>query len=516
MANIYEDYYTKKPKSIVTANTVAPSNIQTARALLTTPKLKTPAVTSSNVAPSNIQTARALLTTKKVPPNTTAKSTVTVKPKTTTTVTVKPKTVTVKPKTVTVKPKTVTPTVTPPQAPQAEPFDYEAMMAEIQRQNQAMIDAQMQQQGDIEARINALNQAKQDQAVANFGKARDTQLSNLTGEEAGIKPMYYDKRNATAATNMIGRRTLAEELAARGETKSGVADEANIRANMSLQGETGLLNRQESADITDIARRRTGVQNAYESDVASAKSGFESAAMQSLIEQYNTDRQFKLQEAGLTGNYSGNQTLEALNSARNFSLNESGVTGSYNGNQTMAAQNQAFNQNTTTQQLNQAASQQKLDNLYRQQTFDYQKSRDSVGDNQWQKSMNLDLRQQSFSETQAQISNALSQKRISQDDASQALQWAKFNSDNDPNSLDNQYKKAQIDSLSGKTNTGTTSTVDDYASTINSIYVLKPNANNNYQSSIDTTGIIKYIDNLINSGVDETITDSLAARYGIQ
>ena len=368
---------------------------------------------------------------------------------------------------------------------------------------------------DIEARINALNQAKQALAIANLGKARDTQLSNLTGEESAIKPMYYDKRNATAATNMLGRRTLAEELAARGETKSGVADQANINANMSLQGETGLLNRQESADITDIARRRTGVNNAYESDVVSAKNNLEAVAMQNLIDQYNADRQYKLQEAGLTGNLNGQQTLDALNANRNFSLNEANLTGLYNSNPTLASQAQTFNQNVTTQQLAQAAKQQELDNLYRQQTFDYQKSRDTVSDSQWQKAMNLDLRQQTFAESQQKIENAYQSRQISLDEKNQALQWAKYNADSDPNSLDNQYKQAQIDAMGNKTNTNTTTTIDDYASTINSLYIAKPSVDNGYRSTVDTAGIRAYLSKLAQAGVDDAIINSLGARYGI-
>ncbi len=355
-------------------------------------------------------------------------------------------------------------------------FDLDAFMAKLNQQNQSYLNALNQQNQNIEARINALNQAKQAQAVADLGKARDASLSNLSSEESAIKPTYYDKRNSTAATNMIGRRTLAEELASRGESNSGVADQANISANMSLQGQTGALDRQEASDISDIARRRTGVQNAYESDIASAKAGLEAATMQNLIDQFNADRLFKLQEAGLTGNYGGTQTLEALNASRNFALNEAGLTGTYkgnqtldalnaarnyalneagltgvyNGNKTLDAQNQEFNQNLATKQYNLQATQQKLDNLYRDKTFDYQKSRDAVADAQWQKQLNLDLRKQTFAEAQQKIENALAQQRISQTEASQALEKAKFDADQDPNSIDNKMKKAQIDQLQGK------------------------------------------------------------------
>lgn len=366
------------------------------------------------------------------------------------------------------------------------------------------------QQPSIMDQINALNQAKQAQAIANLGKARDTQLSNLSGEEASIKPMYYDKRNTTAASNIMGRRTLAEELAARGETRSGVADQANINANMSLQGETGLLNRQEAADISDIARRRTGVQNAYESDVASARANLEAVAMQNLIDQYNADRQFKLQESGVTGTYNGGQTLDALNANRNFALNQAGVTGTYNGIPTLTAQNQTFNQNMATQQYNQTVNQQKLDNLYRQQTFDYQKSRDAVSDNQWQQSMNLNLRQQSFDEAQQKISNALSQKRISQEDASQALQWARFNAEQDPNSLDNQLKKANLDA---NTYAKETAALNDTIQRLDSLYTYKdasgvPTRNPNYTDAQLRNAIIGL-------NLSDNQTDTLLLRYGL-
>lgn len=420
-------------------------------------------------------------------------------------------------------------------------FDLDAFMAKLNKQNQSYLNALNQQNQNIEARINALNQAKQAQAVADLGKARDASLSNLSSEESAIKPTYYDKRNSTAATNMIGRRTLAEELASRGESNSGVADQANISANMSLQGETGALNRQEASDIADIARRRTGVQNAYESDVASAKAGLEAAAMQNLIDQYNSDRLFKLQEAGVTGNYNGTQTLDALNAARNYALNEAGITGVYkgsktqdslnadrnyalneanltglyNGNKTLAAQNQSFNQNLATQQFNQEKQQQKLDNLYRQQTFDYQKSRDAVSDNQWQQQMNLNLRQQSYQEAQQKIENALSQRRISQEDASQALQWAKFNADQDPNSIDNQLKKQQIDT---NTQTKITSQVNSVIDNYNNLYTTKKYNKDTGETSMtaDKKSILDSIKASVQSGkMTEDIARQVAGYYGI-
>lgn len=385
----------------------------------------------------------------------------------------------------------------------------------IEEEKPKQIIVYAQNDASIQDRINQLAEAKKAQAIADLGKARDTQLSNLLGEESAIKPKYYDARNATASTNMANRRTLAEELAARGETNSGVADQANINANMSLQGNLGTLNRQETADFSDIARRRTGVQNAYESDVASAKANLEALAMQKLIDQYNADRAFKLQEAGVTGTYGGNQTFDAINANRNFALNQAGITGTYNGQQTMDAQNQAFNQNMATQQYNQALKQQKLDNLYRQQTFDYQKSRDAVSDNQWQQSMNLNLRQQTFSEAQQRIENAYQARQISLDEKNQALQWAKYNADQDPNSLDNRLKKQQIEA---NTQSKLASQVNTIIDNYNNLYTTKA-----YNQSTGTTTVTPNKTSILNalhasviSGtMSEDTARQVAGYYGI-
>lgn len=68
----------------------------------------------------------------------------------------------------------------------------------------------------------------------------------------------------------------------------------------------------------------------------------------------------------------------------------------------------------------------------------------------------------------------------------------------------------------GAINASTTATVDDYAATINSLYITKADPANGIPAYVDKEGIKAYLDQLIMSGVDDSIIDSLAARYGIQ
>ncbi|MEK8128348.1 hypothetical protein WMW72_10580 [Paenibacillus filicis] len=128
-----------------------------------------------------------------------------------------------------------------------------------------------------------------------------------------------------------------------------------------------------------------------------------------------------LQSAGLTGNLGsgpkvdwsllggndGARTLQGQefdasqqNALFNRALQEAGLTGTYNGSPTMQQRAQDFSQSAENRRIG------------------------------------LQAQGQSQSAANAKNSNDLA--------------WARFNADKDPNSLDNQYKQAQIDSLKGK------------------------------------------------------------------
>jgi hypothetical protein len=150
---------------------------------------------------------------------------------------------------------------------------------------------------DIIGNIDALARAKEDALISGFTKSRDSALLNLSDEESAIKPKYYDARNAASAQNQLSRKNFAEFLASRGEAKSGVMDEAVMGADRSLAGQTGLLKRQETADFSNIARRRSGVQNAFESDVANARAGVATTALEQKINELQRQRDIARDDA---------------------------------------------------------------------------------------------------------------------------------------------------------------------------------------------------------------------------
>ena len=245
-----------------------------------------------------------------------------------------------------------------------------------------------------------LQTAQRESAYAALGKARDNALSNLDTEAAGIAPQYYDKRNQVAASSDVGALNFAQYMAGRG-IKGAAGGMPAIYRNSALQGNIGALNQQEQGANDAIARSRTGINNAYESDYAAAGADISAQGLQSYINQMNADRAFGLQESGVTGVYGGTPTMDARNIQFNQGISKAGLTGTYNGTPTL--QNQQF----------------QADETYRNKSFD-----ETV--RQFEATYGLDLREMDMAEAQTKIDNAFKQGQINQQGAQQALANAKF------------------------------------------------------------------------------------------
>lgn len=355
----------------------------------------------------------------------------------------------------------------------------------------------------------------------------------IAASKAKLPSVYDSQRTQANVAWAVGALGDQERLASQGLANSGEAESSRIarqtgvgnvvnaltlqqnQANADLDTQLNNGISQNQVDLAQaLAQNNTDLYNQkaqqYQNNIANALAASE---LQNTVDSTKFNQ--GIAQAGITGLYNGNQTLDALNSDRNFALNQAGVTGNYNGAPTMASQSQTFDQNMAKQQFNQAKKQQDLDNLYRQQTFDYQKLRDTAADTQWQQQMNLNLRQQSFQEAQQKIENALSQRRISQSDADQALQWARFNADQDPNSIDNKLKKQQLDMNSqSKTAAQVNSIIDNY----NNLYVTRKYDKDTgiTTTSPDTKSILDALHASNKSGeMSDDMAKQIAGYYGL-
>lgn len=181
---------------------------------------------------------------------------------------------------------------------------------------------------NYEQELNNLRNAQKNAAVADLQATRDTSLSNLQAEEAKIKPTYAAQRSTANAQNRIAARNFQEYLANTGRANSGIGAQYEMSRQNSLQNGLNAINAAEAQSLADIARRRSDVQNAYNTGLASANANVEANYIKNLLDQrqqqwerdfqqkqfdesvrqYNQNRQDALNRAFSSGGGSGSSS----------------------------------------------------------------------------------------------------------------------------------------------------------------------------------------------------------------
>ena len=181
---------------------------------------------------------------------------------------------------------------------------------------------------NYEQELNNLRNAQKNAAMADLQATRDTSLSNLQAEEAKIKPTYAAQRSTANAQNRIAARNFQEYLANTGRANSGIGAQYEMSRQNSLQNGLNAINSAEAQSLADIARRRSDVQNAYNTGLASANANVEANYIKNLLDQrqqqwerdfqqkqfdesvrqYNQNRQDQLNRAFSSGGGSGSSS----------------------------------------------------------------------------------------------------------------------------------------------------------------------------------------------------------------
>lgn len=138
---------------------------------------------------------------------------------------------------------------------------------------------------DYEADLNRLKEQQKQAAIADLDKQKNQSLSDLNAEEATIKPTYYKKKDTANVQNQIAAKNFHEYLANSGRSNSGIGAQYEMSRQNSLQRSLNDLNTQEAADLADIARRRTDVNNAYNSGLTSANAQIEANYITNLLNE---------------------------------------------------------------------------------------------------------------------------------------------------------------------------------------------------------------------------------------
>ena len=184
---------------------------------------------------------------------------------------------------------------------------------------------------NYEQELQNLRTAQKNAAMADLQKTKDTSLSNLTAEEAKIRPEYAAQRSTANANNRVAARNFQEYLANTGRANSGIGAQYEMSRQNNLQSGLNAINTAEAQSVADIARRRSDIENAYNTGLASANAQVEANYIQNLlnqrqqqwerefaqkqfdeqVRQYNQSRQDQLNRAFSSGGGSGTSSVKS-------------------------------------------------------------------------------------------------------------------------------------------------------------------------------------------------------------
>ena len=195
---------------------------------------------------------------------------------------------------------------------------------------------------NYEKELQNLKNAQKNAAMADLQKTRDTSLSNLAAEEAKIRPEYAAQRSTANANNRVAARNFQEYLANTGRANSGIGAQYEMSRQNNLQSGLNAINAAEAQSVADVARRRSDLENAYNTGLASANAQVEANYIQNLlnqrqqqwerefaqkqfdeqVRQYNQNRQDQLSRAFSSGGGSGTSSgVSKTTSARKATSN---------------------------------------------------------------------------------------------------------------------------------------------------------------------------------------------------
>lgn len=170
---------------------------------------------------------------------------------------------------------------------------------------------------DYETDLNRLKEQQKQAAIADLDKQKNQSLSDLKAEEATIKPTYYKKKDSANVQSQISARNFHEYLVNSGRSNSGIGAQYEMSRQNSLQRSLNDLNTQEAADLADIARRRTDVNNAYNSGLTSANAQIEANYITNLLNE--KQKAWERQQAEKEFNESVRQFNASLAASRSSS-----------------------------------------------------------------------------------------------------------------------------------------------------------------------------------------------------
>ncbi len=128
--------------------------------------------------------------------------------------------------------------------------------------------------------------------------AQANALSALSREETTINPAYRKGMSNISSTANLQARNLAEYLAQRGQTSSGISAQSRLNIQGNAMSQQSALEQQRASAIADIEQRRTDTQSAYDAGAVQAATERSISETQGLIDLANQERETGIATVG--------------------------------------------------------------------------------------------------------------------------------------------------------------------------------------------------------------------------
>ncbi len=201
--------------------------------------------------------------------------------------------------------------------------------------------------------IEALQRAKKQAALAQLQSAVNRQVSGYEEQIAGLEPQYQSLRSQSEVERYKSQKALRENLANSGELTGGQGRQDTLNLQNAYASQIGALNAQQQSQTESYRRAIADAISEGDLSAAMLAAQYDAAAAEMGLSdrrdwekfQYQKladERDYFLQEAGLTGYLNGQSTLanrQFEESQRQYNqdylLQEAGLTGYLNGNPTL-------------------------------------------------------------------------------------------------------------------------------------------------------------------------------------
>lgn len=136
-----------------------------------------------------------------------------------------------------------------------------------------------------------LLEAQKSARIAGLRGAREGSLAALGRQRETVEPAFLGQRTGLRTQAAQAGRQTAEQLAAKGLTRSGAATQSDIARNVLLQQGLTESGQQEAGVLAGIAGAEADVERQFETGIAQAEADAETAAIQQQLAQIQAERQ---------------------------------------------------------------------------------------------------------------------------------------------------------------------------------------------------------------------------------